>query len=109
MLPSASLSATGLHLYEPVHGSAPDIAGEDKANPVAMILSAAMMLRHSFQMEEEAEAIENAVKHVLDSGKRTADLTRKGETSLSTTKLIEEIKAALADDHAILNIMEAYA
>jgi 3-isopropylmalate dehydrogenase len=74
-----------------------------------MILSTAMMLRHSFKMEEEAEAIENAVKHVLDSGKRTADLTRKGETPLSTSKLVEEIKAALADDHTIFNIMEAYA
>ncbi|PLR68325.1 3-isopropylmalate dehydrogenase [Bacillus sp. UMB0893] len=109
MLPSASLSATGLHLYEPVHGSAPDIAGTNKANPVAMILSTAMMLRHSFQMAEEAEAIENAVKHVLDSGKRTADLTRKGETPFSTSELVEEIKAALADDHTIFNIMEAYA
>ncbi|MEK3807739.1 3-isopropylmalate dehydrogenase [Metabacillus sp. SLBN-84] len=109
MLPSASLSSSGLHLYEPVHGSAPDIAGEDKANPVAMILSAAMMLRHSFGMNEEAEAVENAVKHVLDSGKRTADLAKKGEAPLTTTALVEEVKAALADDHAIFNIMEAYA
>ncbi|MFC0270207.1 3-isopropylmalate dehydrogenase [Metabacillus herbersteinensis] len=108
MLPSASLSSSGLHLYEPVHGSAPDIEGKNVANPIAAILSAAMMLRHSFGLEEEAGAIENAVKHVLGSGKRTADLA-KGGPYVSTKLMTEEIKAALADDHAILNIMEAYA
>ncbi|WP_243291180.1 3-isopropylmalate dehydrogenase [Bacillus sp. FJAT-47783] len=109
MLPSASLSTSGLHLYEPAHGSAPDIAGKQVANPIAMILSAAMMLRHSFGLEEEAGAIEKAVKHVLESGKRTMDLTTLGGAFVHTTEMVEEIKEALADDFAILNIMEAYA
>ncbi|APH04191.1 3-isopropylmalate dehydrogenase [Bacillus weihaiensis] len=107
MLSSASLSSTGLHLYEPVHGSAPDIAGENRANPIATILSAAMMLRQSFGLEEEAKAIEKAVDNVLNSGARTADLAPYGNP-MSTTRMAEEIKHALADDHAILNIMEAY-
>lgn len=108
MLPSASLSTSGLHLYEPVHGSAPDIAGKQMANPIAMILSAAMMLRYSFQLHEEASAIEKAVQHVLEAGKRTKDLTRSN-TYMGTKQMVEEIKEALADDFAILNIMEAYA
>ncbi|AZB44924.1 3-isopropylmalate dehydrogenase [Bacillus sp. FJAT-42376] len=109
MLPSSSLSMSGLHLYEPVHGSAPDIAGENKANPLAMILSAAMMLRTSFGMEEEAQAVERAVQHVLDAGKRTGDLAMDKEHPLSTAEMVEEIKESLADDNAILHIMEAYA
>ncbi len=108
MLPSASLSSNGLHLYEPAHGSAPDIAGKQIANPIAMILSAAMMLRHSFQLDEEAGAIEKAVKHVLEAGKRTKDLTYQNRF-VRTNEMVEEIKEALADDFAILNIMEAYA
>ncbi|TXC90132.1 3-isopropylmalate dehydrogenase [Metabacillus litoralis] len=107
MLASASLSSTGLHLYEPIHGSAPDIAGKNIANPVATILSAAMMLRQSFGLEEEAKAIEKAVDNVLNSGTRTADLAQ-GNKAASTKQMAEEIKNALADDHAILNIMEAY-
>ncbi|UPG64725.1 3-isopropylmalate dehydrogenase [Metabacillus endolithicus] len=107
MLSSASLSSSGLHLYEPVHGSAPDIAGKGLANPVATILSAAMLLRQSFGLEEEAKAIEKAVDNVLNSGTRTADLAN-GEKAVSTKQMGEEIKNALADDHAILNIMEAY-
>lgn len=74
MLPSASLNETRFGLYEPSHGSAPDIAGKDIANPIATILSSAMMLRYSFGLEEEALAIENAVKQVLRDGFRTADL-----------------------------------
>ncbi|WP_044892934.1 3-isopropylmalate dehydrogenase [Bacillus alveayuensis] len=109
MLPSASLSANGLHLYEPVHGSAPDIAGQGLANPIAMILSAAMMLRYSFHLMEEAGAIEKAVKHVLESGKRTKDLTNHPNQYVPTKQMIEEIKEALADDFAILNIMDCYA
>ncbi|MGM0874464.1 MAG: 3-isopropylmalate dehydrogenase [Bacillota bacterium] len=107
MLASASLSSSGLHLYEPVHGSAPDIAGKNIANPIATILSAAMMLRQSFGLEEEAKAIEKAVENVLNSGKRTADLAEDGK-AVSTKQIGEEIRNALADDHAILNIMEAY-
>ncbi len=74
MLPSASLGETKLGLYEPIHGSAPDIAGQDIANPIATILSVAMMLRHSFELEDEASAIENAVTRVLEQGYRTKDI-----------------------------------
>ncbi|MDR2531494.1 MAG: 3-isopropylmalate dehydrogenase [Oscillospiraceae bacterium] len=77
MLPSASLSETGAGMYEPCHGSAPDIAGQDKANPLAMILSAAMMLRLSFDMDEEAGDIESAVERVLAKGLRTGDIYRR--------------------------------
>jgi len=76
VLLSASLSAGNFGLYEPVHGSAPDIAGQDKANPMAMILSAAMMLRYTFGLSEEATAIESAVRGVLQKGYRTQDLHR---------------------------------
>ena len=74
MIPSASLGETSLGLYEPIHGSAPDIAGQNKANPIATILSVAMMLRYSFDMASEADAIENAVNSVLEEGYRTADI-----------------------------------
>lgn len=74
MIPSASLGETSLGLYEPIHGSAPDIAGQNKANPIATILSVAMMLRYSFDMAAEADAIENAVNMVLEEGYRTADI-----------------------------------
>jgi 3-isopropylmalate dehydrogenase len=87
MLPSASLSETGMGLYEPIHGSAPDIAGKGIANPVGTILSSAMMLRHSFKLEDEAAAIEKAVDAVITNGCRTADL---GGT-LTTRQMAEEI------------------
>ena len=74
MLPSASISEIGIHMYEPIHGSAPDIAGKNIANPLATILSAAMMLRYSFELEEEARAIELAVEKVLEDGIRTIDI-----------------------------------
>ncbi len=74
MLPSASLGETKVGMYEPIHGSAPDIAGEDKANPIATILSMAMMLRYSFDLEDEACAIEKAVARVLEAGYRTGDI-----------------------------------
>ena len=74
MIPSSSLGATSRGLYEPIHGSAPDIAGQDKANPVGTILSAAMMLRYSFSLTREADAIEKAVSAYLDAGYRTADI-----------------------------------
>ena len=80
MIPSSSLGATTCGLYEPIHGSAPDIAGKDVANPVGTILSAAMMLRFSFDMPKEADAIENAVSAYLDAGYRTADIMSEGQT-----------------------------
>ena len=78
MIPSSSLGATSCGLYEPIHGSAPDIAGKDLANPIGTILSAAMMLRFSFDMPQEADAIENAVSAYLDKGFRTADSMSEG-------------------------------
>ena len=86
LLPSASVGGK-VGLYEPIHGSAPDIAGQGIANPLGTILSAAMLLRHSFQLEEEAASIENAVKQVLASGHRTRDLAEKGATSVSTEEM----------------------
>ncbi len=96
MLPSASISEDGPYLYEPIHGSAPDIAGKNLANPLATILSAAMMLRVSFGLQEEADAIENAVNAVLDAGYRTGDLMSEGKTQVSTTEMIQQVKNALA-------------
>jgi len=87
MLPSASLGESGVGLYEPIHGSAPDIAGKGIANPVGTILSSAMMLRHSLKLEVEAETIENAVHQTITAGARTADL---GGT-LSTRQMTDEI------------------
>src|SRR5512145_564381 len=87
MLPSASLSETGIGLYEPIHGSAPDIAGRGIANPVGTILSAAMMLRYSMKLEEEAVAIERAVDEAITGGARTADLGGK----LTTRQMADEI------------------
>ncbi|MEZ0576832.1 3-isopropylmalate dehydrogenase [Halodesulfovibrio aestuarii] len=80
MLPSASLNKSGTGLFEPIHGSAPDIAGQNKANPLASILSMAMMLRHSFNLVKEANAIEAAVQKVLREGYRTGDIMSEGET-----------------------------
>lgn len=84
MLPSASLADGNFGMYEPVHGSAPDIAGQGKANPIATILSAAMMLRYSFDLTAEADAIENSVKAFLEKGYRTADIAGAGRDSVST-------------------------
>ncbi|AEV20288.1 3-isopropylmalate dehydrogenase [Geobacillus sp. G4] len=109
MLPSASLSASGPSLYEPVHGSAPDIAGMNKANPIAAILSAAMMLRLSFGLTAEAEAVEHAVWQALALGLRTADLAPSGGRIVSTNEMVEEIKAAVLDYTAIAQIMTVYA
>lgn len=95
MLASASLGDTKLGLYEPSHGSAPDIAGQNKANPIATILSAAMMLRYSFDMEEEATAIENAVKLVLKEGYRTIDIYSEGKQLVGTTEMGALIRAKL--------------
>ena len=82
MIPSSSLGATSCGLYEPIHGSAPDIAGKDLANPVGTILSAAMMLRYSFDMAEEANAVETAVSAYLDAGYRTADIMSEEMTKV---------------------------
>lgn len=90
MLPSASINETSRGLYEPIHGSAPDIAGENKANPIATILSAAMMLLYSFDLKKESEAIVSAVDRVLEKGYRTADLSH-GDLYLSTTEITEKI------------------
>lgn len=95
MLPSASLAKGNFGMYEPVHGSAPDIAGQDKANPMATILSAAMMLRYTFGLLAEAEAIENAVKAVLDQGYRTPDLYAGEGTLIGTAEMGRRIAEAL--------------
>ena len=87
MLASASLNDTKFGLYEPSHGSAPDIAGQDKANPIATILSAAMMLRYSFDMDAEADAVEAAVKKVLEEGYRTVDIMSDGMTCVGCEKM----------------------
>ncbi|HHY82207.1 MAG TPA: 3-isopropylmalate dehydrogenase [Clostridiales bacterium] len=87
MLPSASLGEGTLGLYEPIHGSAPDIAGQDKANPIATILSVAMMLRYSFQLEAAAAAVEAAVCRVLDKGYRTADIMQPGMILTGTEQM----------------------
>lgn len=96
MLPSSSLGSTKLGMYEPIHGSAPDIAGKNIANPIATILSCAMMLRDSFDLLDEAECIENAVAEVLNSGYRTADIMSDGGKLLGTremgNKIVETLK-----------------
>ena len=102
MLPSASLGAMMDNgrpkaLYEPVHGSAPDIAGKGMANPCACILSFAMALRYSFDLGEQADAMEAAVNDVLDAGVRTADLAQAdGATAVSTSEMGDAVVAALA-------------
>ncbi len=95
MIPSSSLGATSNGLYEPIHGSAPDIAGQDKANPIGTILSAAMMLRFSFDMPKEADDIENAVSKVLDSGYRTGDIMQEGRTLIGCSKMGSLIAEAI--------------
>lgn len=95
MLPSASIGSDGPGLFEPIHGSAPDIAGKGIANPLATILAAAMMLRYSLKLETEAAAIEAAVDKVLEAGHRTGDLARGGEKSIGTTEMGDLVVAAL--------------
>ncbi|MGP7816794.1 3-isopropylmalate dehydrogenase [Niallia sp. 01092] len=95
MLPSASISEEGPFLYEPIHGSAPDIAGQNIANPLATILSAAMLLRVSFQLEEEADLIEHAVNQVLNNGFRTKDIISPNTKVVSTTEMVEEVKKVI--------------
>ena len=95
MLPSSSLGSTKLGMYEPIHGSAPDIAGKNVANPIATILSCAMMLRDSFDLLDEAECIENAVAEVLNSGYRTADIMSDGGKLLGTREMGDKIVETL--------------
>lgn len=92
MLPSASIGETGRGMYEPIHGSAPDIAGKGIANPIATILSCAMMLRYSFGLTAEAAAIEVAVEKTLNDGCRTADIAHTGETVLTTSEMGANIR-----------------
>lgn len=95
MIPSASLGAGTRGLYEPIHGSAPDIAGQDKANPIGTILSAAMMLKYSFGLAEESEAIEAAVNKVLEQGLRTGDMMSEGCTLVGCRAMGDAICAAI--------------
>ncbi|NLO99952.1 MAG: 3-isopropylmalate dehydrogenase [Clostridiaceae bacterium] len=96
MLPSASLGEDNFGLYEPIHGSAPDIAGQDKANPIATVLSIAMLLRYTLHLENEANAVENAVNKVLEEGYRTGDIMSPGKTLVGTTKMGELIVEKLS-------------
>jgi 3-isopropylmalate dehydrogenase len=96
MLPSASLGASGPGLYEPVHGSAPDIAGQDKANPLAQVLSAAMMLRYGLDQPAAADKIEHAVLAVLDQGYRTADIMAEGMKAVGCSEMRDVLLAAIA-------------
>ena len=109
MLPSASLREDGVGLYEPVHGSAPDIAGKGIANPVAMILSTALMLRYSFQMEKEAALIEEAVQAVLDSGYQTADLQIPNGRKVGTVEMTRRIIDYIVTQNTSKCIMGCYA
>jgi len=96
MLPSASLNASGQGLYEPSHGSAPDIAGKGVANPLATILSAAMLLRYSLGMSAQADRVEQAVRKVLANGLRTADIYESGTTRVGTEQMGDAVLAALS-------------
>jgi 3-isopropylmalate dehydrogenase len=95
MLPSASMNARGQGMYEPIHGSAPDIAGKGVANPLATILSVAMMLRYSLDAAGLAERIERAVSRVLDDGLRTTDIYSDGMTKVGTAQMGDAVVAAL--------------
>ncbi|MFJ9533929.1 3-isopropylmalate dehydrogenase [Herbaspirillum sp. NPDC101396] len=96
MMPSASLSPSGKGLYEPIHGSAPDIAGRNIVNPLATILSAAMLLRYSLQREDDAQRVENAVRSVVSSGLRTADIMEPGCRQIGTREMGDAVAAAIA-------------
>jgi len=97
MLPSASLDANNKGMYEPCHGSAPDIAGKGLANPLATILSVSMMLRYSFNQADAANAIETAVSKVLDQGLRTGDIMSEGKQQVGTAQMGDAVVAALAN------------
>ena len=95
MLPSASLDANNKGLYEPVHGSAPDIAGQNLANPLATILSVAMMLRSTFENGPLAEKVESAVRKVLAAGLRTCDIANQGQATVSTSEMGDSVVEAI--------------
>jgi 3-isopropylmalate dehydrogenase len=95
MLPSASLNARSFGMYEPIHGSAPDITGQGIANPLATILSAAMLLRYSLDLEGPARRVESAVRKVLAQGYRTADITEPGCSQVGTVAMGDAVLAAL--------------
>jgi len=95
MLPSASMDKNQKGMYEPIHGSAPDIAGQDLANPLATILSVAMMLRYSLANEEMAQKVEKAVESVLDQNLRTADICTDLDTKIGTEAMGDAVVAAL--------------
>ncbi|MBA2174446.1 3-isopropylmalate dehydrogenase [Halobacillus locisalis] len=108
MLPSASVREDGVGLYEPVHGSAPDIAGENKANPLASILSVAMMLKHSFGMHEEAETVEAAVQQVLQSRYHTQDLKISNGVLVSGSVLASKVVDQISANDTTEHIMRCY-
>ncbi|MET3727598.1 3-isopropylmalate dehydrogenase [Fictibacillus halophilus] len=108
MMPSASLSENGPGLYEPIHGSAPDIAGSGKANPIGMILSVAMMLRHSFKLEKEAEAVELAVFETLQAGYRTQDIFGESGTLVTTKEMVNQIHFRMLEDSTSATLLEVY-
>jgi 3-isopropylmalate dehydrogenase len=99
MLPSASLNKEGFGMYEPIHGSAPDIAGKDIANPLATILSVAMMLRYSLNQENLADKIEAAVNRVLDQGYRTQDIAGDGNSVVGTSEMGDELHSGIIHIH----------
>ena len=94
MLASASLGGK-VALYEPVHGSAPDIAGQDKANPIATVASVAMMLRYSFDLQKEADDVESAIQKVLDNGYRTPDIMTENSKRVGTKEMTEHLCSAI--------------
>jgi 3-isopropylmalate dehydrogenase len=108
VMPSASLSESGPGLYEPIHGSAPDIAGNGTANPIGMILSAAMMLRHSFQLEKEAAAVEKAVFETLQAGYRTNDIHHNSGYLVSTKEMVNQINLRMLEDSTSATLLEVY-
>ncbi|MBL5766203.1 3-isopropylmalate dehydrogenase [Heyndrickxia sporothermodurans] len=108
MLPSASLRSDMVGLYEPVHGSAPDIAGKNLANPLGMILSVALMLKFSFGLEKEANIIEESVMKVLTDGFHTGDLNVQQGTQVSTTEMVNKIIDSINENQAISGILTAY-
>lgn len=108
VLPSASIRSDGFGLYEPIHGSAPEIAGKGIANPAATILSVAMMLKYSFGMEQEAIVIERAVNEVFEDGHFTADLVEKGQRALSTDEWTDKVIEELDSEYVSDSIMFAY-
>ena len=96
MLPSASIGESKCGLYEPIHGSAPDIEGKGLANPCGAIASIAMLLRHSLDLDNEANAVETAIRNVIEAGARTADLAVPGDNVVSTTEMTEAILQELS-------------